>query len=91
MEKKLNAEDTVYYIAPDSKLMATPIPTGVGTIEPGTPVALFQTRIYGGGIDPTVGTNYDVSGDGRFLINTVLEDDASPITLLQNWAPGIKK
>ena len=32
------------------------------------------------------GRNYDVSGDGRFLINSVSEDAASsPITLLQNW------
>ena len=36
-------------------------------------------------------SKYDVSGDGRFLINTVLEDDASPITLLQNWAAGQMK
>ena len=91
MEKKLNAEGTLYYIAPDSKLMAVPIVASGATIEPGTPVALFQPRIYGGGIDPNAGTHYDVSGDGRFLINTVLEDDASPITLLQNWAAGLQK
>jgi len=78
----------LYYIAPDGKLMAAPITASGATIEPGTPVALFQTRIYGGGTDVNVGTQYDVSGDGRFLINTVLEDAASPITLLQNWAPG---
>lgn len=71
--------------------MAAPIAVSGTTIEPGTPVALFQPRIYGGGADLTFGTNYDVSGDGRFLINTVLEDDASPITLLQNWTPGVKK
>jgi len=81
----------LYYIAPDSKLMATPITASGATIEPGTPVALFQTRIGGGGTDPTGGPNYDVTGDGRFLINTVLEDDASPITLLQNWAAGVGK
>jgi eukaryotic-like serine/threonine-protein kinase len=32
---------------------------------------------------------YDVA-DGRFLINTVLDDLASPITLLQNWNPPAK-
>jgi len=62
--------------------MAAPIPTGVGTMEPGTPVALFQPRIYGGGTDINVGTQYDVSRDGRFLINTVVENADSPITLL---------
>jgi len=35
-----------------------------------------------------VGTNYDVASDGRFLINTVLDDATpAPITLLQNWRP----
>ena len=55
------------------------------------PVALFQTRILGGGMDLNVGTQYDVTGDGRFLINTVLDGAASPITLLQNWAAGLQK
>ncbi len=46
---------------------------------------LFQTRILGGGADMTTGLQqYDVSRDGRFLINTVL-DEAS-ITLIQNWS-----
>jgi Tol biopolymer transport system component len=81
----------LYYIAPDGKLIATPITASGTTIQPGTPVALFQTRIYGGGTDVNIGTSYDVSGDGRFLINTVLEDAASPITLLQNWTARLKK
>ena len=38
------------------------------------PVALFQTRMYGGGTNESFGTQYDVSDDGRFLINTVLDD-----------------
>ncbi len=49
------------------------------TLEPGTPVALFQTRIAGA--TNTVGLNYDVTRDGRFLINTVADAAASPITL----------
>jgi Tol biopolymer transport system component len=81
----------LYYIALDSKLMATPIAASGATINPGTPVALFQTRIYGGGTATITGTNYDVSSDGRFLVNTALEEAGSPITLLQNWAPGLKK
>ena len=81
----------LYYIAPDGKLMAASVTSSGTTFQPGTPVALFQTRIYGGGTDMNVGHQYDVSSDGRFLINTVLEDTASPITLLQNWNPGTKK
>jgi serine/threonine protein kinase len=80
----------LYYIAPDGTLMAAPIALRGSSIEPGRPVALFHARILGGGAE-TVGTQYDVARDGRFLINTVLEDTAtSPITLLQNWKPTAK-
>ena len=37
------------------------------------------------------GRQYDVAPDGRFLINTVLDSAAAPITLLQNWNPEAKK
>ena len=77
----------LYYIGPDGQMMAAPVTTTGATFEPGTPVALFQTRILGGGADNFQGRNYDVARDGRFLINTVLDDAASPITLLQNWRP----
>jgi Tol biopolymer transport system component len=76
----------LYYIAPDGKLMAAPITVKGETLDPGTPAALFQTRILGGGADLGSGPQYDVSGDGRFLINTVL-DEAASITLIQNWSP----
>jgi Tol biopolymer transport system component len=76
----------LYYIAPDGKLMAVPITTHGAAIEPGTPVALFQTRIWGGGTNATLGHQYDVSPDGRFLLNSAMEDVAmAPITLLLNW------
>ncbi len=78
----------LYYIAPDGKLMAVSITVNGQTLEPGPPVALFATRIVGGGTDNNQGRQYDVSRDGRFLINTVLDDAApSPITLLLNWKP----
>jgi len=42
--------------------------------------------VVGNGTDVNPGINFDVSRDGRFLINTLLDDvGASPITLLQNW------
>ena len=68
-------------------MMAAPIAATGTTLEPGTPVALFPTRIFGGGVDNAQGRQYDVSRDGRFLINTVLDDASSPITLLLNWKP----
>jgi hypothetical protein len=77
-------DNELYYLAPDGTLMATAVAFTGATFEAGRPEALFKTRIYGGA-DPNVGINYDVSGDGRFLINRVL-DDAVPITLVQNWS-----
>jgi Tol biopolymer transport system component len=81
----------LYYIAPDGKLMAAPIAASGATFEAGAPVALFQTRVVGGGSVANVGFQYAVAADGRFLVNTVLQDAASPITLLQNWAAGVRK
>ena len=73
-------------------MMAASIAVTGSTLVPGPPVMLFPTRIYGGGVDAQQGRQYDVTRDGRFLINTVLDDDvAAPITLLQNWRPPTKK
>jgi Tol biopolymer transport system component len=78
----------MYYIAPDGKLMAVSITMRGAAIETGTPVALFQTRIWGGGTNATQGHQYDVSRDGRFLLNSVVDDVVmAPITLLLNWKP----
>jgi Tol biopolymer transport system component len=78
----------LYYLAPDGTLMAAPIAVRGATLESGRPVALFRTRIVGGGTNVNVGMNYDIDRDGRFLINTIVEGaSASPITLLLNWRP----
>ena len=34
---------------------------------------------------------YDVTRDGRFLINTVVDEAIAPITLVQNWHPPATK
>ena len=74
----------LYYVAPDNKLMAAAAAVQGGTFVPGTPAALFQ-------IHPARGINkpqYDVSRDGRFLINTELQETSTePIHLLLNWHP----
>ena len=61
------------------------------TLEPGAPTKLFQTRIVGGGSDVGLGRQYDVAPDGRFLVNTLMDEAAAPITRLQNWQPDAKK
>ncbi len=81
----------LFYLAPDGTMMAAPVAISDLTIVPGRPVSLFRTRILGAGTDINIGQQYDISRDGRFLINTILEDDAaSPITLLLNWNPPAK-
>jgi serine/threonine protein kinase/Tol biopolymer transport system component len=76
----------IFYIAPDRKLMAV-------SFDPqhksaGAPRVLFQTRI----IAPNfVGTQYDVSADGRFLINSVPSNYSSPLTLLTGWTAQLKR
>ena len=81
----------IYYLSPSGEMMAVPITVTGATLAPGAPVTLFPTRIYGGGADIAQGRQYDVTRDGRFLINTVLDEAAAPITLIQNWAPEAKK
>ena len=54
--------------------------------EPGTPVALFGTRIAGGPLSAVYRHQYAVSNDGqRFLVNVTQETATSPITLILNW------
>ncbi|MEQ1757201.1 MAG: protein kinase [Vicinamibacterales bacterium] len=81
----------LYYVTQDGTLMAVPIGTDDTTPEPGAPVALFRPRIHGSGTDLTAGMPYDVASDGRFLIDTVLDQGTSPITVIQNWSPEAKK
>ncbi len=76
----------LYYIAPDAMLMAVPFKIANDVPEPGRPAPLFQTRIVGGGVIVNQRRQYDVSRDGRFLINTGDADGAAaPITVVLNW------
>ena len=77
----------LYYIGPKGEMMAAPITATGTTLEPGAPVMRFPTRIVGSGADNFRGRQYDVTRDGRFLINTVLDEGSSSITLLQNRNP----
>ena len=72
-------------------MMAVPITVTGSTLALGAPVALFSTSIVAGGVDMAQRRKYDVAPDGRFLINTMLDSGAVPITLLQNWNPEAKR
>ena len=80
----------LYYLSPSGAMMAASIVVTGTSVAPGAPVALFPTRVFGGGTDGGLARNYDVTRDGRLLINTVLGEAGAPITLLQNWTPEAK-
>jgi eukaryotic-like serine/threonine-protein kinase len=83
----------IFYIALDGKMMVLPIRTTGQTLDPGTPKVLFQTSIVDGGNPPVhPKTQYAVSSDGqRFLINTIADESAPPITIVTNWTRALKK
>ena len=80
----------LYFLAPDATMMAVPVTTAGTSFEPGTPVALFRTRIVEGGTVTFNRPQYAVARDGRFLINQPVGDaTAAPITLILNWKGGV--
>jgi serine/threonine protein kinase/Tol biopolymer transport system component len=76
----------VFYISRDKKMMEADFDPKSGTAGP--PRVVFQTSI----IAPDyIGTQYDVAPDGRFIINSLPADHASPLTLLANWTAVLKQ
>jgi Tol biopolymer transport system component len=79
----------LFYLAPGGALMAVDMKPATGTtvgIEAGTPKELFQTTIQG------FLRGYDVASNGqRFVISdTAMGSTPQPITVLYNWAAGLK-
>ena len=76
----------IFYLALNGTLMVVPVRLGA-LPEVGKAQSLFQTRI-----EPTTGFvwhQYDVTSDGRFLINTP-EATTSPFTVVVNWPALVK-
>jgi Tol biopolymer transport system component/predicted Ser/Thr protein kinase len=77
----------LFYLSLEGKLMAVEVKTGTA-IETGPPKALFQTSVS---VLPFV-DQYCVTHDGqRFLFGEPLEGSATPITVVLNWAAGLKR
>jgi serine/threonine protein kinase/Tol biopolymer transport system component len=78
----------LFYYAGDGKLMAAPVRSGK-SFEMGAPVSLFEFRA--GTVQNFA--PYAVTADGqRFLINAVVETEPNaPLTVVVNWAAGVKK
>ena len=78
----------LFYIALDGRLMSVALrfSSDGRTIEPAAPVPLFRARV-GSTLDGGSGVEYIVSADSqRFLMNTLAEEAAAPITVILNWA-----
>jgi hypothetical protein len=82
----------IFYVAPDNKLMAAAVSGQASAFEVGAVQPLFEIHRNGPVIGGYLGYNYDVAADGqRFLVNTVGEQAAAPLTLIVNWQAGIRK
>ena len=82
----------LFYYAGDGQLMAVRV-TGDAALDIGVSVRLFAPQLLNG---PNVGiglrAQYDVARDGRFLLNVPAGDaPAPPITVVLNWATGLKR
>ena len=77
----------LYYIATSGMMMSVAVKSTATGLEPGVAVPLFQTNTRGY-------LPYDVTADGRFLINTVIEEDSAAsgsLAVVLNWTAGLKK
>ncbi len=77
----------IFYLAPDNKLMAAAVNGNGSSFEVGAVKPLFEARA----LDPTR-NRFAVSADGqRFLMNSAPQTASAPITVVLNWAAGLKK
>jgi eukaryotic-like serine/threonine-protein kinase len=71
----------LFYIGGDGEMMAVEVKSGP---EFGVAKPLFDARLAGNG--------FDVGKDGRFVVPTQIGQSSSPpITVVLNWAAGLKK
>jgi eukaryotic-like serine/threonine-protein kinase len=80
----------LFYIATDGRLMAVPLQTdSSGVPKPGNAMPLFLTHI--GAVEDISLAHYVPSHDGqKFLMDTIVEENAAPITIIVNWKPPSK-
>jgi hypothetical protein len=74
--------------------MAAPVALRDDSVDAGAPLSLFSTRIAMGGAEMSLSGQYNVAPDGRFLINTVVDDQQesqSRLNIVQNWFEELKR
>jgi eukaryotic-like serine/threonine-protein kinase len=85
----------LFFVDRDGVLMAATVQSQGSALEMGIPKPLFKANFFLGGItQPFVELfeQYDVTIDGRFLVNAMAEQQAAvPISVILNWSAGLKK
>ena len=76
----------IFFIQSDRKLIAVSFDPKTGTA--GAPRVLFQTRIAA---ERIANWQYDVAPDGRFIINSLPSNTASPLTLITGWDAALAR
>jgi eukaryotic-like serine/threonine-protein kinase len=79
----------LYYFR-NGQIIAVPVSAGA-SLQLGTPTALFEAKMTGGGLGIT--TPYDVAPDGRFMVNRFVERTAppAPATVIVNWSASTRQ
>jgi hypothetical protein len=71
--------------------MAASVRIQDASFEAGSPAALLEARAASSGA-ANLGPQYAVSRDGRFLVNTRVDDFVlTPLVLILNWKSAAKK
>jgi eukaryotic-like serine/threonine-protein kinase len=77
-----------YLSSSGNTLMSVSVQTSGGLLNLGVPESLFEVNLLGG----TAEGEYAVSSTGRFLVNVPsAQMTETPITVILNWAGGVKK
>jgi eukaryotic-like serine/threonine-protein kinase len=80
----------LFYLSNDSKIMSVPVKTG-SNFDAGTPTVLFQANPREMFATSEL-FSYDVSNDGqKFLINTQLKTEMTPMSVVLNWNAKLSK
>ena len=78
----------LFYHAPDGRLMAVAVKGGAG-FEASAPAPLFEFR---SGSNNQVTPYYSVTSDGnRFLLSTIVQTEAAPLTVVVNWTADLRR
>lgn len=76
----------LFYVSPDLQLMSVRITRSSSGLTIGRPVSLFTSRAFQRAPD------YDVSGDGRFLLNIPNRDQQDiSVAVIINWAATLNR